>query len=280
LQKVRQMSIAEPKTLERELSDAYAARRTDVVPPSAREGGIDLATAHLVDAEHARVREAAGHRVAGIKVGYANKAMWRALKLDTLVWARMYDDTVHVTSSSDATLSIAHMTAPKIEPEIVFALAAPIPEAATDAAAVLQSVEWLALGFEIIDSVYAEWKFQPVDFVASFGLHAALVVGTPLRVDDDNRGQIAEALPTFKVQLAKNGITMAEGSGKNSLRSPALCLAELSAAIRTTTHTAPLAAGDLISSGTLTDSQFIAAGDTWTATVDGLDLLPLKLRVL
>jgi hypothetical protein len=26
--------------------------------------------------------------------GYANKAMWRALKLDTLVWAHMYDDTV------------------------------------------------------------------------------------------------------------------------------------------------------------------------------------------
>ena len=41
-------------------------------------------------------------------------------------------------------------------------------------AAVLASVEWLALGFEIVDSVFADWKFQPADFVAAFGLHAAL----------------------------------------------------------------------------------------------------------
>ena len=41
-----------------------------------------------------RRRVAAGHRVVGVKVGYANKAVWRVLKLETLVWASMYDDTV------------------------------------------------------------------------------------------------------------------------------------------------------------------------------------------
>jgi len=273
------MSSFDAKSLERELSNAYTSRRSDVVPPSGRDVGIDLATAYAVNAEHVRERVAAGRRTVGVKVGYANKAMWRALKLDTLVWAHMYDDTVRFASNDEATLSIDAMTAPKIEPEIVFKLAGPRPEGAAEAAAVLQSVEWLALGFEIIDSVYANWKFQPVDFVASFGLHAALIVGTPLRVDESNRAQLAEALAGFKVQLSKDGAVVAEGSGKNSLRSPALCLAELSTAIRATPHTAPLAAGDLISSGTLTESQLIAKGETWTATVEGLAIRPLAVRI-
>ena len=41
-------------------------------------------------------------------------------------------------------------------------------------AAVLDCVESIALGFEIIDCVYPDWKFTPIDFVASYGLHAGL----------------------------------------------------------------------------------------------------------
>ena len=51
------------------------------------------------------MRRAAGHMTVGIKVGYANKAMWRVLKLDTLVWAHMYDDTVQYAPGNEATLS-------------------------------------------------------------------------------------------------------------------------------------------------------------------------------
>jgi 2-oxo-3-hexenedioate decarboxylase len=274
------MNSIDNSSLGGELAAAYAARRTDVVPPSARGGGFDLGAAYAIEAAHVRAREAAGRRAVGVKVGYANKAMWRALKLDTLVWAHMFDDTVRYAEHDDATLSTASMAAPKIEPEIVFRLAAPVPEGASEPAAVLQSVEWLALGFEIIDSVYTDWTFAPADFVAAFGLHAALIVGTPLRVDDANRAQLAEALPGFKVQLAKDGAVVAEGSGRNSLRSPALCVAELASAVRASSHTAPLASGDLISSGTLTESQPIASGETWTVTVDGLALPPLTARIV
>ena len=144
-------------------------------------------------------------------------------------------------------------------------------------AAVLESVEWLALGFEIIDCVFPDWKFQPVDFVASFGLHAALVVGAPQRVEPDMIPALVEQLPRFTVKLLKNGDLIGEGSGRNSLRSPALCLGELAAAIARRSPEEPLAAGDLISSGTLTESQPIASGETWTAVVEGLDLPTLTL---
>src|SRR4051812_24557594 len=109
----------DPKALALELTDAYASK-TMVATPSSREGGLDLDTAYAVEAEIVKARRAAGQQTVGWKVGYANKAMWRALKLDTLVWAHLYDDTVRYADWNDAKLSIASMVSPKIEPEVVF----------------------------------------------------------------------------------------------------------------------------------------------------------------
>ena len=261
-----------------ELQQARQTHRADVVAPSARSA-FDLDAAYAVERELSRRRQAQGRTVVGRKVGYANKAVWRALKLDTLVWADMYDDTVRDAPNNEAALAIAPLVAPKIEPEIVFRLRDAMPPGLTEPAAVLERVEWIALGFEIIDCVYQDWKFQPADFVASYGLHAALIVGSPLAVDAAAAAGLAEALPAFTVQLFRNGELVEQGSGRNSLRSPALCVAELATALSRRAGAAPLAAGELVSSGTLTESRLIAPGEVWSATVDGLGLPELRLRV-
>ena len=41
----------------------------------------------------------------------------------------------------------------------------------------------------------------------------------------------------------------------------------------------PLSAGELVSSGTLTESQPIAVGETWSAVVDGIGLPTLSLSI-
>jgi 2-oxo-3-hexenedioate decarboxylase len=270
---------SDPRALAQEIAAAYVDRRS-IAAPSSRDGAFDVATAYAVERELARMRRAAGRSAVGRKVGFANKAMWRVLKLDTLVWAHMYIDTVHEAPAGEATLSTARMFSPKIEPEIVFKLKSPLGAGEAEPARILAAVEWIALGFEIIDCVYPDWKFQPADFVAAYGLHAALVVGTPRPVDAESIPALVDQLPTFKVRLVKNGELVEEGSGKNSLRSPALCLGELASAIARQPDTEPLAAGELISSGTLTNSLPIAAGETWRAEVQGIDLEPLTLRTL
>lgn len=268
--------MIDSKELAREIASAHANRRLIPVPPSAREGGLDLATAYAVERELVRMRTEAGRSTVGLKVGFANRAMWRALKLDTLVWAHMYDDTVQYAVNDHASVSIGRMSAPKIEPEIVFKLRSELP-AGADAASALAAAEWIALGFEMIDCVYQDWKITPVDFVASYGLHAGLVAGTPRRVTPEQIPALVEQLASFTVSLQKNGAVVAQGAGKNSLKSPALCLAELSSA--TAKAGAPLEAGAVISSGTLTEAQLLAAGETYTAVVEGLALPPLTVQI-
>jgi 2-keto-4-pentenoate hydratase len=272
------MPSNQAETLARELLSASETGEMLAVPPSARPG-FDLNMAYEVEATLKQFREAAGHKTVGRKVGYANKAVWRMLKLETLVWAHMYDDTVQHSGSNSATVTLPHRRSLKIEPEIVFGLKQPITAEGLDATAALESTEWLALGFEIIDCPFPEWKFQPTDFVASFGLHAALVVGEKIQVRPDQIATLVDALPRFKVRMSKNGEFAEEGSGKNSLKSPALCLAELGAAILRRFPNQPLSAGEIVSSGTLTAGHSTAPGDLWTAEVEGLPLPPLTLRL-
>ena len=92
---------------------------------------------------------------------------------------------------------------------------------------VLACAEWIAPGFEIVQSHFPDWKFAAADCTAAFGLHGALVVGTPVAVTERNRGALAAALPQFALTLRRGGEVIDTGVGANVLDSPALALAHL-----------------------------------------------------
>jgi 2-oxo-3-hexenedioate decarboxylase len=267
----------EPRALARELLAAYADRQPVPLPPTVREAGFDLGTAYVVEAEVAALRRAGGRRTVGRKVGYANRALWRVFKLESVAWAHMYEDTVRF-AAGDASLSLRSMYAPKIEPEIIFKLQrAPAGDPA-DPVAVLEAVAWMALGFEIVDCVFPDWKFKPADFVASLGLHAGLIVGTPRMIHATMIPELSQRLASAKARLLKDGRPVADGSAANVLGSPALCLGELARGIAGQANAEPLAPGELIATGALTDNQFIAPGESWTAVVEALELPAITVR--
>jgi 2-keto-4-pentenoate hydratase len=245
-------------------------------PPSSRQGGLDLDAAYAVAAEIARVRRGDGHHTVGWKVGYANRTIWPVHELETLVWAHLYEDTVRYADWNDGTLSIASMIAPRITPQIVFALAR--TPASADAIAVLEATEWYGLGFEIVDCVFPDWTFQPADFVAAGGLHAALVVGEPVYIEPDDIARLADDLGRFTLRLLKNNELVAAGTPADALDNPASCVGELHEALgRRGAET--LQAGDIVSTGALTTSLPMAAGDTWIASLSGIPPSSLTLRV-
>jgi len=272
------MATVDIEAIARELMSAYETGSMVRQLPSAQPG-FDLNAAYLVEARLKSWRRSAGHAAVGCKVGYANKALWRILKLETLVWAHMYDDTVHPSTDNSAELSLAHPRSLKIEPEIVFGMKKAVASPGLDAVAALATTDWLAMGFEIIDCPFPAWQFQPSDFVASFGLHAGLVIGERVSLAGDRIPKLIDELASFKVRVLRNGQLAEEGWGRNALRSPALCLAELGKAIAKR-HPDELWRGrEIVSTGTLTAGHRTESGDRWKVEVEGLALPPLQLEL-
>jgi 2-oxo-3-hexenedioate decarboxylase len=249
---------------------------TMLAPITADTPGFDVACAYEVLAEIERRRLAQGWQPAARKIGFTNRTIWERYGVYQPMWARAWTRTVQYAREGRATQSLAGLVQPRIEPEVVFKLRSPVP-ATDDAEAILGCVEWLAPGFEIVQSHFPDWKFKAPDCTAAFGLHGALAIGTPLVVTAANRARIAAALPTFTLEL-RNGDTLVDtGVGANVLDSPALALAHLARVLATQPWAPPLAAGEVITTGTVTDAWPVKAGETWTSDygalgIDGLTI--------
>ena len=265
------------KAVAEELIEAYASG--DLLPePLSSRDGFDMATAYAVEAELSRRRRAGGRTVVGRKVAFANADVLRKLNLETVAWASMYDDTVQPVQQLECT-DVPFTYAPKLEPEIVFKLKATVEGDPTDPSAVLNAVEWLSLGYEIVDCPFAAWQFQPPDLVAAYGFHAGLVLGAPTLVTTANITALAHQLAQFKLKLFKNETFVEEGGGRNVMGNPALALGELAAAIRRSPWADPLTSGELVSTGSLTTPMLIAPGETWRSEAEGLDVAPLVMKL-
>jgi 2-oxo-3-hexenedioate decarboxylase len=262
-------------TIADRLIDAYD-RRAIIEPITATEPGFDIAAAydvlHLIEGE----RHTRGWRPAGRKIGFTNSTIWERYGVDGPMWARVWDRTVIFARDGAASLSLSPFVQPRIEPEIVCGIAAS-PPASDDAEEVLACVEWIAAGFEIVQCHFADWRFAAPDCTAAFGLHGALAIGTPLVVTDDNRASLASALAVFDVTLRCGDAVVDRGSGANVLGSPALALAHLVRIVRDQPQFAPVAPGEVVTTGTLTDAWPVEAGQRWTSDYGSLGVEGLTI---
>lgn len=250
---------------------------TQIAPITADDPSFDVKTAYQVLREiEARRRITQGWQPVGRKIGFTNRTIWPRYGVFQPMWAHVWQHTVHFAPAGRATIPIADFVEPRIEPEVVFKLKAPVPVDG-DALAVLACVEWIAPGFEIVQSHFPGWKFTAADCTAAFGLHGALVVGKPLRVTRANLGAIAAALPAFTLTLKCGERVIDTGVGANVLDSPALALVHLARLLVTQPQFPPLAAGEVVTTGTVTDAWPVAAGETWSSDYGALGLAGLAL---
>ena len=251
---------------------------TTIPPITASDPGFDVAAAYDVLGEIEARRVAGGWLPVGRKIGFTNRTIWPRYGVYLPIWAHTWAHTVHHATANRAVLALAPFVQPRIEPEVVFKLKAPVP-VTDDARVVLACVEWIAPGFEIVQSHFPEWKFTAADCTAAFGLHGALVVGTPLAVTDRTRAEFAVALPAFTLTLGREGAVIDTGVGANVLDSPALALVHLARLLAQQPHFPPLAAGEIITTGTVTDAWPVAPGETWTSDYGALGLPGVTLTL-
>ena len=128
------------------------------------------------------------------------------------------------------------------------------------------SLDWIAPGFEIVDSIYPNWKFSLTDAIASGGLHGSLVVGKKFKVSDDTEKDLIDV----KVSLYRNGRLEEEGTGANVLDGPISAVRFLNRGLTMIKNQDPLSAGNIITTGTMTDAKPILSKENWSAKFDGV----------
>lgn len=267
------------RTRARAIADALIEAYDDstmVAPITATEPGFDLAAAYDVLHHIEAARIARGWRPVGRKIGFTNRTIWSRYGVSGPMWARMWDRTVRFAGSADASLELAAFVQPRIEPEVVFSLAGQ-PRAGDDVEEILSCVQWVAAGFELVQCPFPDWRFTAPDCTAAFGLHGALVVGTPVAVTDHNRSAIAGALATFVATLSCDGAVVEHGTGANVLGSPALALSYLATTTAAQSQFSPLAGGEVITTGTLTDAWPVEPGQRWESNYGSLGIEGLSV---
>jgi 2-oxo-3-hexenedioate decarboxylase len=246
-------------------------------PITRSDPAFDVLRAYDVLAAINARREAAGWVPIGRKIGFTNHTIWERYGVYQPMWAPVWSQTVHFAERGAATLPLAGFVRPRIEPEVVFKLRT-APPPSEDPMELIAAVEWIAAGFEIVQSVFPDWRFAAADCTAASGLHAALLVGTPLAVTLSNREELVARLPTFELTLARDGGGVDRGTGSNVLGSPLNALAHLIRVLAGQPHFAPLAAGEIVTTGTVTDAWPVRRGETWESRYGSLGVEGLRLR--
>ena len=260
--------------LAKELIDLH--ERPRLVPPfSARYPGLTPETGYAAARGLHAHRVAQGWKLVGRKNGFTNRGIWERYGVNGPMWGAVYDRTLIYAQHNRATVPLAGLEQPRIEPEICFKLKS-VPPLTRNPAALLEAIEWVAHSVEIVQCHHPEWKVTLADCIADNALHGRLVVGTPVEVH--RISGLAAALPFLKVTLRRGGEVVDQGIGANVLDNPLLSLAFLVAILAGQRESPPLVAGEIVSTGTLTDEHAVQAGETWSTDLHGFALRGLTLN--
>jgi 2-keto-4-pentenoate hydratase len=249
-----------------------------IAPFSSRSSnGLSVEDAYRVTPLVRQMYEAGGARALGRKIGFTNRTIWAQYGVYAPIWGYVFDSTVHDLADVE-TLPLAPFSEPRIEPEILFGLSA-VPTPDMDEMALSSCIGWVALGFEIVQSIYPGWKFSAADTIAVDGVHGALMIG-PRHPFAVHGAEWQRTLSAFEIDLSCDGRLVDHGHSGNVLDGPLSALRHLAGLLASDPVNPPLTADEIVSAGTLTKAMPIAPGEVWSATPRGIALESIRLRFI
>ena len=254
--------------LARELISLHEAP-CEVAPFSERYPGLTAEGGYQAARALHEHRVARGWRPVGRKIGFTNRTIWQRYGVYEPIWGTVYDRTLLHASENRARVSLAGLVNPRIEPEICFGL-----RAAPHAGRLVDCIEWMAHSIEIVQCPHPGWKLRLADSTANNGLHGRLVVGTPVPLPAD----VEERLPAVQVELSRGGELIDRGVGANVLGSPLAALGHLVELLARQAGAPQLAAGEIVTTGVITDAHAVAAGERWSTRLAGVPLAGLSVE--
>ncbi|MEM9564107.1 MAG: fumarylacetoacetate hydrolase family protein [Actinomycetota bacterium] len=229
------------------------------LPPDLRPG--DLASAYAIQEELVdRLTADAGNTI-GYKCACTSEIAQRALRIDRPVFGRLLS---HTTSDSDVELAADTFTHRVIEAEYGIRVGSDVPErpGGHTAESIAEHVDAVIPSIEIVDYRFVDWSIGALPTAADNAIHGWWIQGEPVT---DWRGL---DLVASEVTVRTDGEVTTTGSGVNVLGHPLNVLAWL--ADELPRFGRQLRAGDLVTTGVVTDVFEGEAGQSITAEFAGL----------
>jgi 2-keto-4-pentenoate hydratase len=248
---------------------------TQMISPLSDDKSLTLDDSYEIAKRIMDIRTAHGEVQVGRKIGFTNQALRNRYgvpgSIDEPFWAPIFDTTVRYVENNRGVQSLEGALQPRIEAEIVFKLdKTPAPDASLEELA--SCIEWMAHAFEIVVCPFPDWKFGTEDAVAAFGLHGSLLIGEPHVLAQPTRRHLAHMLASASTSISCDGQLVAAGFGSDFADSPVHALWHLNRVLSKQPQFAPLSAGEIITTGTWTDSRPIKPGQTWVSAFSGISL--------
>lgn len=245
-------------TVSRALFDALTAQR--VIAPIRHGGDYDIDDAYRISLGFLELREAAGERVVGKKIGATSKAVQDMLGVFQPDFGFLTD---RMEAPNGGVCRIADkLIQPRAEAEIAFILKQDLAGPGVTEAQVIEATEAVCACFEIVDSRIEGWNIGIIDTVADNASCGVFVLGDE-RVDPRTLD-----LPKLRCEVFKNGAFLSAGEGAAVQGSPARAVAWLANTLGG--YGVPLKAGEVILSGSLVPLEPAAPGDFFEMRIPGL----------
>jgi len=252
------------KSIAANLFEAEKSRRPIALITSANPS-FGIEEAYRVQLEGVALKVAAGHKVAGMKIGFTSRAMQELMNVREPDYGHLTD---RMMLTEGQACPMDRVIQPKVEGELAFCLKKTLKGPGVTIADVYSATAYVCPSIEVVDSRFPDWQLTMLDSVADNGSASFFILGgrmTPIeRVDLRLTGMILE----------KNGELVNSGCGAEVMGHPAASVAWL--ANKLSEFDIALEAGLIVLSGALTAALPAAAGDSFTASFTGLGSVTLR----
>lgn len=224
---------------------------------------FDWSDARAVARARDRLRLTDGETQIGYKLGWTSSAMRRSLGIDRPNWGTVWD--CHRVEGGDdgraavASIDLADLRHPKVEPELVYQAGAELSGPVTVEEVAAAAASW-AVGLEVVDPRFADFGFQWLDNTADNSSVAAVIIGDWIEPPGSDPA-------TWTMEFSDGNETRA-GDGSVVMGSPLAAVAWLVNALAD--EGLGLAAGAIVFTGGMTAPFDVTAGRRYRAAVDQL----------
>lgn len=232
-------------------------------------GELSIDEAYAVQGLVVGHRLVKGERPVGVKLGFTSRSKMEQMGVDSVIVGQL-TDRMHLDAAEP--ISLAGYIHPKLEPELVFHLAeevthSPETTAAELAADIRAATDKVAVGMELIDSRYIDFKFTLTDVIADNTSAAGFLIGQWLDYPVPLAGRA--------VHFLVDGEVVEEATTDAILGDPEDAFLELAKMVLSQDF--PLAANTVILAGSMTPAVLLEPGQVFTAQVAGFPELSARI---